>query len=99
LCPWCIAVGTAHAKFGEYLFDEAALPDGLPETVVDEVARRNAPLPFLAMLNNGLRVARRMTFLEPVGIQDFATTTGNGVQRSQTSFTTFTFRAGAARAS
>ena len=70
LCPWCIAEGTAHAKFGAIFVDEAALPDGLPETVVDEVARRTPGYSswqseqWFACCNDA------MTFLEPVGIQD-----------------------------
>lgn len=40
LCPWCIADGTAHAKFGATFFDAEALGDVIPAPVADEICRR-----------------------------------------------------------
>jgi uncharacterized protein len=39
LCPWCIADGTAHAKFDAAFTDSDAIPD-VPMSVVEEVAHR-----------------------------------------------------------
>src|SRR5262245_66367084 len=40
ICPWCIAEGSAHTKFDATFIDEAALPDGLSDGVIREVAWR-----------------------------------------------------------
>lgn len=47
LCPWCLASGAAHEKFGATFTDEEALVDGLNRTrtqnrtdVIDEVSGR-----------------------------------------------------------
>ena len=68
ICPWCIADGTAHTKFEATFIDEAALPDGLPESVVQEVAWRTPGYSawqseqWFSCCNDA------MTFLEPAGI-------------------------------
>jgi len=40
LCPWCIAGGSAHAKFDASFADEALFPDGLARETIDEIAFR-----------------------------------------------------------
>jgi uncharacterized protein CbrC (UPF0167 family) len=40
LCPWCIADGSAHETFDASFTDEAGFPDGIPESVIQEVAWR-----------------------------------------------------------
>jgi uncharacterized protein CbrC (UPF0167 family) len=45
ICPWCIADGTAHAKFEACFVDEDGIGghglwDGVPAAVTDEVAHR-----------------------------------------------------------
>jgi uncharacterized protein len=40
LCPWCIADGSAHAKFDASFVDAARFPDGIAESVIQEVAWR-----------------------------------------------------------
>jgi uncharacterized protein len=68
ICPWCIADGTAHTKFEATFIDEASLPDGLPENVVQEVAWRTPGYntwqteQWFSCCNDA------MTFLEPAGM-------------------------------
>ena len=68
ICPWCIADGTAHEKFGATFVDEAVLPDELSENIVQEVAWRTPGYNawqaerWFACCNDA------MMFLEPVGI-------------------------------
>jgi len=70
ICPWCIADGAAHRKFGATFIDEAALPDGLPESVIEEAAWRTPGYNawqserWFSCCNDA------MTFLEPAGIQE-----------------------------
>ena len=40
LCPWCIADGSAHRKFGAEFIDAEGIPDDLPERVVEELVER-----------------------------------------------------------
>jgi uncharacterized protein CbrC (UPF0167 family) len=40
LCPWCIADGSAHARFDATFVDSEAFPDGTPKTIVDEISLR-----------------------------------------------------------
>jgi uncharacterized protein CbrC (UPF0167 family) len=41
ICPWCIADGTAAAKFGATFSDTAPwVPEGLPQAVVEEIEQR-----------------------------------------------------------
>ena len=40
LCPWCIADGSAHKKFDASFTDEAGFPDGIAQSVIEEVAWR-----------------------------------------------------------
>jgi uncharacterized protein len=70
ICPWCIAEGTAHTKLSATFIDDAALPQDLPETVVQEVVGRTPgynswqPEQWFSCCNDA------MTFLEPAGIQE-----------------------------
>src|SRR5690349_10082418 len=40
LCPWCIADGSAHETFDASFTDEAQIPDGIPQDVIEEVTFR-----------------------------------------------------------
>jgi uncharacterized protein len=40
LCPWCIADGSAHAKFDASFCDPAGFPDEIPPETVVEIAYR-----------------------------------------------------------
>jgi uncharacterized protein len=40
LCPWCIANGSAHAKFDASFCDPAGFSDSLPPATVEEIAYR-----------------------------------------------------------
>jgi len=70
ICPWCIAEGSAHTKFDVTFIDEAALPDGLPDAVIEEVAWRTPGYSawqserWFSCCNDA------MTFLEPAGIAE-----------------------------
>jgi uncharacterized protein len=70
ICPWCIAEGTAHTKFDAAFVDEAALPEELPENIIQEVAWRTPGYnswqseQWFACCNDA------MTFLEPAGIRE-----------------------------
>ena len=70
ICPWCVADGSAHEKFDATFVDEAALPDDLPESVVQQIAWRTPGYnvwqseQWFSCCNDA------MTFLEPVGIRE-----------------------------
>ena len=70
ICPWCIADGKAHQKFDAMFVDEAALPDGLPETVVQEVAWRTPGYNSWQSEQWFDCCKDAMTFLEPAGIRE-----------------------------
>jgi uncharacterized protein CbrC (UPF0167 family) len=40
LCPWCIADGSAHARFDASFCDPAGFPDAIPPETVEEIAYR-----------------------------------------------------------
>jgi uncharacterized protein len=40
LCPWCIADGSAHQRFGAIFVDTEAFPETTPPAVVDEITQR-----------------------------------------------------------
>jgi hypothetical protein len=40
ICPWCIADGTAHAKFDATFVDPNAFDEAVPESVVEEITQR-----------------------------------------------------------
>ncbi|MGH7712620.1 MAG: CbrC family protein, partial [Gemmatimonadaceae bacterium] len=40
LCPWCIADGSAHAKFDAAFTDSEAFAVGTPASAVQEIAER-----------------------------------------------------------
>jgi len=70
ICPWCIADGSAHAKFDATFVDEAALPDDLPGGVVKEIACRTPGFNawqserWFSCCNDA------MAFLEPTGLAE-----------------------------
>ncbi len=70
ICPWCIADGSASEKFDATFFDDAELPDEIPEEARDEIIHRT---PGFATWQNGKWLAccgDAMAFLEPVGSQE-----------------------------
>jgi uncharacterized protein CbrC (UPF0167 family) len=72
LCPWCIADGSAHAKFDVSFTDEAGFPDGIPQTVIEEVAWRT---PGFASWQEGQWLAccnDAAAFIEPAGHAEIA---------------------------
>ena len=70
LCPWCIADGTAHTKFEATFVDETALPDDLPESVLQELAWRTPGYDVWQDERWFSCCSDAMTFLEPVGISE-----------------------------
>jgi len=40
LCPWCIADGSAHAKFDAEFVDSEGLEDGMPDAAAEEICQR-----------------------------------------------------------
>jgi len=40
ICPWCIADGSAHRKFGAEFIDSEGIPEEVPEHVVEELVER-----------------------------------------------------------
>ena len=70
LCPWCIADGTAHARFEAMFVDEAALPSDIPESVIEEVAWRTPGYNSWQGEQWFSCCGDAMTFLEPVGIRE-----------------------------
>src|SRR5262245_9382248 len=73
ICPWCIADGRAHDKFDAAFVDEAALPDDLPEDMIEELVQRT---PGYAAWQSEQWFAccdDAMRFLEPVGVMELRT--------------------------
>jgi uncharacterized protein CbrC (UPF0167 family) len=70
ICPWCIGDGAAHQKFNATFVDEEALPDELPESVVQALSQRTPgydswqPERWFACCGDA------MTYLEPAGIRE-----------------------------
>jgi uncharacterized protein CbrC (UPF0167 family) len=67
LCPWCIADGSAHEKFGASFTDEAGFPDEIDEEVIEEIAFRT---PGFATWQEGRWLTccdDAAAFLEPIG--------------------------------
>jgi hypothetical protein len=40
LCPWCVADGSAHAKFDATFVDSEAFAEGTPASAVEEITER-----------------------------------------------------------
>lgn len=40
LCPWCIADGSAHEKFGASFVDDATFPDEISPEIIEEITFR-----------------------------------------------------------
>ena len=70
ICPWCIADGSAHDKFDATFVDEAALPDDLPENIIEAVAWRTAGYSAWQSEQWFSCCKDAMTFIEPVGIRE-----------------------------
>jgi uncharacterized protein CbrC (UPF0167 family) len=67
LCPWCIADGSAYAKFDASFTDEAGFPDEIPPDIVGAVAHRT---PGFSSWQEGEWLTccgDAAAFLEPVG--------------------------------
>jgi uncharacterized protein CbrC (UPF0167 family) len=70
ICPWCIADGSAHAKFDATFTDEEALPNELPDGVLAEIAWRSPGYNAWQSERWFSCCDDAMTFLEPVGIAE-----------------------------
>jgi uncharacterized protein CbrC (UPF0167 family) len=70
ICPWCIADGAAHEKWDASFVDEAALPDGIPRAVVEEVAWRTPGYSSWQQEQWFACCKDAVAFLEPVGIKE-----------------------------
>lgn len=70
ICPWCISDGAAFKKFGATFIDEAALPDDLPESVVQELSQRTPGYDSWQSERWFACCGDAMTYLEPAGIRE-----------------------------
>ncbi len=66
LCPWCIADGSAHTKFG-VTFQEVDLGPDLDEATADEIEERTPGITSFNPVAWPSCCGRPMAYLEPVG--------------------------------
>ena len=66
LCPWCIADGSAHRKFG-VTFNEVALAPGIDEAAADEIEERTPGLTCFNPIDWPTCCGAPMAYLEPAG--------------------------------
>jgi uncharacterized protein len=67
LCPWCIADGSAHAKFDACFCDPAGFPDAIPAGTVEEIAYRTPGFSSWQQERWLTCCADAGVFLEPIG--------------------------------
>lgn len=70
LCPWCIADGSAHRRFGVTFVDAAGFPDSIPPGVVREIVQRTPGYSSWQSEQWFTCCADAAAFLEPVGIAE-----------------------------
>lgn len=69
LCPWCIADGTAHARFA-VVFHELDLPLATPPAVVAEIEQRTPGFATLNPFDWPACCGLPMAYREPAGIAE-----------------------------
>ena len=67
LCPWCIADGTAHARFGVEFLDAELVPSAVPDDVKEELLTRTPGFCTWQGVEWPLCCGAATSFLEPVG--------------------------------
>ena len=70
LCPWCIADGSAAAKFEATFVDSEAFPEGTPETVIAEICERTPGYSAWQSEQWPVCCNDGTAFLGPAGIDD-----------------------------
>jgi hypothetical protein len=70
LCPWCIADGSAHSKFGATFVDEAVFPDDIAPEVVEYISQRTPGYSAWQSERWFSCDGDAMAFLEPVGVAE-----------------------------
>ena len=70
ICPWCIADGSAHAKFDATFVDEENFPDDLPAAAAEEISSRTPGFSAWQSERWLACCGDAMTFVEPVGIKE-----------------------------
>lgn len=69
LCPWCIADGTAHARFGVEFFDAELVPSSVSSDVLEELLTRTPGFHTWQGIEWPLCCGAPSSFLEPVGAE------------------------------
>src|SRR6201996_3119832 len=67
LCPWCIADGSAHARFDATFADDAWFTKDIPQEVIDEVCHRTPAFDSWQSERWLTCCGDAAIFLEPVG--------------------------------
>jgi uncharacterized protein len=70
ICPWCIADGSAHLKYDATFVDEAALPDDIPPSVIEEICWRTPGYNAWQAEQWFSCCQDAVTFIAPVGIAE-----------------------------
>lgn len=73
LCPWCIADGSAHAKFGTEFIDTNGIDDDVPPAAVDEIAQRTPGFASFQAERWLSCCGEPAAFVTPAGIADIRT--------------------------
>jgi uncharacterized protein len=70
LCPWCIADGAAHARFGVTFHDAATLPDVADAAALAEIEQRTPSFASWNPVDWPACCGAPMAYLEPAGIAE-----------------------------
>jgi uncharacterized protein len=70
LCPWCIADGSAAARFGASFVDDAAFDGALPAATLDELLQRTPGFASVQPETWPLCCADATAFIAPMGIAE-----------------------------
>lgn len=70
VCPWCIADGAAHRRFGVEFTDSEMLPEDAPAAAVEEVLMRTPGFACWQSVDWPACCGDLMAFLEPAGIDE-----------------------------
>lgn len=70
LCPWCIADGSAHARFGAEFTDAESLPGGAPPGALEAVLTRTPGFACWQSVDWPACCGDLCAFLGPAGIEE-----------------------------
>lgn len=70
LCPWCVADGSAHKKYGATFIDSEAFVADVPTAILDEICQRTPGFATFQQERWPVCCGEPGTFLTPAGITE-----------------------------